>query len=216
MAEPVGLVLGALGLAGMYSTCTQLLDHIDSARNLEKIANPLYARLAATTHLLRDWGDKNGMKDGVLCDPHHPAFDNPSASHAIYFLLANIEDMMADQKRLSERYGMITDPPASNEPITMGIIKARMSQMSLNSSPVSWKLRARWAVTDKLKFSRLIGELEVIVDRLYTLAAPNQEPASKETVLKLEELKSRIDSEPKFFCTKNVHLMSSRRVAYRH
>lgn len=194
MAEPIGLALGALGVVGLYSTSLQILNQIDSARNLEKSANPLHARLTVTTHLLRIWGDKNGIKDDALLNPHHPAFDDPSARHAIYSLLASIENMMADKKRLSDGYGMTVNPPISNQPVTMGVIKAQMAQMSLNSQPTSWKIRAKWAVVDEAKFSRLIGELEGIVDRLYKLATPN------ETLLKLDELRSRIDGEPRF-CT---------------
>jgi hypothetical protein len=175
MAEVAGLVMGAvgvLGVAGLYSTCLQTLEQIDTAKNLEKSANPLHARLVTAMHLYRDWGYRNGVRDGNLESSYHPALDEPSARRAIFLLLANIEDMLADQKRLSDRYGM-SAIPTLRLPSDVAEIRKEMSTMDLNSSKKGWKLRARWAITDRTKFAGFVAELEVIVDRLFMLA-PSQ------------------------------------------
>jgi hypothetical protein len=186
--EIAGLVLGAAGLAGLYGTCVQVLDQFNASRNLERDLNPLYARLTATIHLLHDWGDKNGIKDGVLGVNPHPAFKDESASRALYLLLANVENMMADQKRLAERYGMEMEIPSSDVPTTMGTIRRAMSRVAVDPPARSVKLRIKWAITDRAKFSGLVGELEGIIDRLFTLAPPRQTLAFDDTNQRLEAL----------------------------
>jgi hypothetical protein len=188
--EVAGFVIGtisAVGLAGLYSTAVQVLDQIDAARHLDKAANPLFARFIASKHLLSEWGTRNGIQNGKLNPPYHPAFDDDSARRVIFLLLANIENIMADQKRLYEKYGMGTIPSSAD-------VGGVQREMEFNTARPGWARRARWAITDQRKFGSLVGELEAIIDRLFKLATPREVVSSDDLMSKLEELKNYVKS----------------------
>jgi hypothetical protein len=193
--EVAGFVIGAVGLVGLYGNCLQFLDQIDAARHLKEAANPLFARFAATKHLFREWGTVNGIKDGKLITPHHPVFDDDSARRVIFLLLANIENIMADQNRLCERYGMSMIPLSTQAPTDVDGMRLEMSKIELNRASKGLLLRARWAVADHKKFSGLVGELEVVVDRLFKLAMPQATVPSDDLTSKLNTLKSHINGK---------------------
>jgi hypothetical protein len=56
-------------------------------------------------YLLKTWGDRVGFGGGIIHPKHHKKHDEEHARNATFFILASIEAIMADQKKLTERYG---------------------------------------------------------------------------------------------------------------
>ena len=74
--EVAGLTIGVVGVAGLYSTCIQLLGQIESSRTdyIARELHTLHARLCATTHLLKEWGQAIGLDSNGIPNPqiHNP------------------------------------------------------------------------------------------------------------------------------------------------
>lgn len=193
--EVAGFVIGAVGLAGiagLYSTCVQALDQIDTARHIEVSANALFARLEVIKHLLRVWGDNNGIQNGAMLEFFNPILNDEPTRKLVFLALATIENIMANQNRLTERYGLSMPMASATNTLSVAQIRDQMS----NSRPrTNWRRRARWAITDKNKFSILVGELEAIVDRLYMLVPPRESTLVDDLSQLLENLKLHIDGE---------------------
>jgi len=71
--EVAGFAIGVVGLAGLYSTCIQLLGQIESSRTdyIARELHTLHARLCTTRHLLKEWGqaiglDSNGIPNSEI------------------------------------------------------------------------------------------------------------------------------------------------------
>jgi len=74
--EVAGFAIGVVGLAGLYSTCIQLLGQIESSRTdyIARDLHTLHARLCTTRHLLKEWGqaiglDSNGIPNSEIHNP---------------------------------------------------------------------------------------------------------------------------------------------------
>lgn len=74
--EVAGFAIGVVGLAGLYSTCIQLLGQIESSRTdyIARELHTLHARLCTTRHLLKEWGqaiglDSNGIPNSEIHNP---------------------------------------------------------------------------------------------------------------------------------------------------
>ena len=192
--------VGLIGLAGLYSTCLQTLEQIDTGRNIETSANSLYARLTATIHLYQKWGEVNGIRDGIINETsHHWAFEHGQTRTILIQVLANIEHMMADQKRVSERYGL--SMPLQSTSLSTRVQDARdqMSNTDFKAPRKGLIRRAKWAISDKSKFAAFVEELEVIVDRLYMLASPDELLSSRQLAADLTNLKSHISGKSQSF-----------------
>jgi hypothetical protein len=76
MMEVVGFTIGVVGLAGLYSTCIQLLGQIESSRTdyIARELHTLHARLCTTKHLLKEWGQALGLdSNGIpISESHNP------------------------------------------------------------------------------------------------------------------------------------------------
>jgi hypothetical protein len=200
--EVAGLALGAIGVvgvAGLYSTCLQMLDQVDTARHMDQSAEPLVARLAATKHLFRLWGKQNGVQeDGILDAQHNLAFDDTSPSSAripVLLLLASFETLMSDHRALNEKYGLSLIPPFDTPPAGIDDLRQEMSKLALNAPKKGWKIKTKWAITGKNKFGSLVGEVEAIVDRLFTLTSRHKGPLSEDMLLKFREINASIKGE---------------------
>ena len=194
--EVAGFVIGAvslIGIAGLYSTCLQVLGQIDTGCHLNSTASPLSARWAASQHLLKVWGDKIGIQDGAIHTPYHPKLEDEKARGVVIILLATVENIMSDQKRLSDRYGLSTQLHATSLMTNVTEFVDKISSKG-SRTRINLRRRVRWAVTDQPKFTVLIKELEVIVDRLYVTIPPEKENKDELPRL-LENLRSRIDGK---------------------
>ncbi|KAF8538664.1 ankyrin repeat-containing domain protein [Trichophaea hybrida] len=170
--EAIGLVIG---IVGIYNTALQLFDQIAAIRDTSTTVGPLLARVAVGQHLLRRWGDKVGLlSNGNLHNPHHPGLDKQDVLNAVYTVLATIEIVMSDQKRLSDRYGL-KRVQISSSSISVSDRCREISQ----SAAMGFGTRVRWTISDGKRFTGLVVNLEAIIDRLYVVLPPEDHLSSE-------------------------------------
>ncbi|KAK2016068.1 ankyrin-1, partial [Colletotrichum eremochloae] len=62
--EPVGLAVGVVGLAGLFSTCLEAVQKIDSYKNFGRDSRFLEAQFNASKHRFTEWGQAVGFENG--------------------------------------------------------------------------------------------------------------------------------------------------------
>ncbi|KAI1264016.1 hypothetical protein F5Y18DRAFT_392257 [Xylariaceae sp. FL1019] len=75
--EPVGLTVGIIGLAGLFSTCLDVVERWDSYKDFGVESEALVARFEADRALFRRWGQSIGIDRGTQGHGHHEALDDP-------------------------------------------------------------------------------------------------------------------------------------------
>ncbi|EWZ97237.1 hypothetical protein FOWG_01734 [Fusarium oxysporum f. sp. lycopersici MN25] len=157
--EPVGL---AVGLVGLFSTCMDVMQRIDSYRTAGRDSRQLDAQLNATMHLLEKWGDGVGISKGKLSDNHHPDLDNPRTFAVVQGLLNSIKDFSAT-----------SDEPPSPRGLQKAPSFPSSGDLSSNGSKISRWQKTSWALRGKLKQTSHVQALASLVSDLYSVVSPD-------------------------------------------
>ncbi|KAF5618686.1 ankyrin repeat domain protein [Fusarium sp. NRRL 52700] len=157
--EPVGL---AVGLVGLFSTCMDVMQRVDSYRTAGRDSRQLEAQLNATMHLFERWGDGVGISQGKLSDNHHPDLDNPRTYAVIKGLLNSIKDFSA----------------TSNDPPSPGVLQKTPSfptsgDITSHVPKISKWQKTAWALRGKLKQTSHVQALAGLVSDLYSVVSPD-------------------------------------------
>ncbi|KAF5545903.1 ankyrin repeat domain-containing protein [Fusarium phyllophilum] len=157
--EPVGL---AVGLVGLFSTCMDVMQRVDSYRTAGRDSRQLDAQLNATMHLFERWGDGVGISKGKLSDNHHPDLDNPRTFAVVQGLLNSIKDFSATSNEPSSPKALQKTP---SFPIS--------GDLSSHGSKISKWQKTTWALRGKLKQTSHVQALASLVSDLYSVVAPD-------------------------------------------
>ncbi|KAF5581270.1 ankyrin repeat domain-containing protein [Fusarium pseudocircinatum] len=157
--EPVGL---AVGLVGLFSTCMDVLQRVDSYRTAGRDSRQLDAQLNATMHLFERWGDGVGISKGKLSDNHHPDLDNPRTHAVVQGLLNSIKDFSTTSNEPPSPKGLQKTP---SFPIS--------GDVSSHGSKISRWQKTAWALRGKLKQTSHVQALAGLVSDLYNVVSPD-------------------------------------------
>ena len=82
MADPAGLTLGLVALAGLSSTCVECFGYIHSARSLGREYELLATKLEVGETRFLIWGDVIGILK-TADQEHDPILDSPLVRKAV-------------------------------------------------------------------------------------------------------------------------------------
>lgn len=88
--ETVGLVVGFAGLAGLFSTCLDLVSRFDSYKGFADEWNASVSIFDAQRLRFQIWGKTVGFQ-GDLADDHHENLDDPQVLSKVRGLLFSIQ-----------------------------------------------------------------------------------------------------------------------------
>ncbi|MCJ1397230.1 hypothetical protein MMC11_000422 [Xylographa trunciseda] len=166
MADPVGLTLGLLGLAGLFSTCLQCLDLVQLGRAYARDYEIIQTKFEAQKVRFMIWGQVVGLTGSTAYDER---LDLPFIRPTIYKILNCIQLLFADGQRLTQRYGLRGDSLAV-VPHGGGIFKEtyeRFQARVLKSQrDAGFLSKGKWAIDDKTKFATLVQDLKDFIDNL--------------------------------------------------
>lgn len=178
--EPTSIVIGAIGLTSVFSTCVECFDYIQLGRSFGGDYGKCVLRLDAAKVRLSRWGESLGIAahsqgvTGVVISSR----DFGIAQN----LLQQIIDTFEDTEKISQRYerytkmqghmgdnlAVFTEQTDLNERDSRlhthlrAIARQRQDSTSLLN-------KARWALYEKRKFDQLIAEITEFVDKLVAL-----------------------------------------------
>lgn len=178
MAEIVGLAIGVASLAGLFTTCTELLDKIDRVRGFGGSYQNTMLQFKACQHLFVEWGRRAGLREqnpGETTNSPSQLSDMTKRS-LVYNILASIEQLFVDSEDLEKRYGISLphrDPPNTIGSASLSLLQARKEA----NDGSSIKRKVLWAIRDERKFHNLVSILGSLTNRLYDLVPVGDEIA---------------------------------------
>lgn len=174
--EPVSLTIGAVALAGLFTTCVDCLDMIDAGRNFSPDLEIVLAKLEAQRAIFLVWGSTVGLDD---CGKYfNEDLLGPPIQKTIRRLLFCIISLFEDSKKFRKRYGLKKSSGPNNARLTdsesksdhgmnpLAGIDDYRSRIRLFQRQSSLKAKVRWAVHDKNKFTTLVSDLKDLIDQL--------------------------------------------------
>ncbi|KAL6821876.1 ankyrin repeat-containing domain protein [Trichoderma sp. SZMC 28015] len=104
--DPVGLAVGVIGLAGLFSTCLDLIKRVDSYKHFKKDEQILATQFAAYRLRFERWGKTLGLdqtalsgnQTTALSEDQHEALGDSDTLETVRKLIEIIREILSDQK----------------------------------------------------------------------------------------------------------------------
>lgn len=108
MAEIVGLAIGVASLAGLLTTCTELLHKIDWVKGFGGSYQNTMLQFKACKHLFEKWGRRAGLREQNTGGTTNflNGVGDIGKRNLEYDTLASIEQLFMDSENLEQRYGI--------------------------------------------------------------------------------------------------------------
>jgi len=182
--EPVGLAVGVVGLAGLFSTCVDCFELVQRGRYLGKDYLLLETKFSNQRLRFTAWGRACGLMNAK---EHDFGLDEEELKPRIEETLTQILWLFHDGKLLRKRYGLKQDhssnhifvgATSSSGPITnspwapIGLVymlQGLKSRMENTQKQANLSSSTRWAIEDKQKFMNLVQDLKDLIDDLESI-----------------------------------------------
>ncbi|KAK1964105.1 hypothetical protein LY78DRAFT_659686 [Colletotrichum sublineola] len=149
--EPLGLAVGVVGLAGLFSTCLEAVQKFDAYKNFGRDSRSLATQLDVDKHRFEEWGRTVGFESGRLSDSHHPALDDAEKLAVVRKLLSSIQEFCSSaEDALCQQH---TQP--DNGFAKGGSISARQTQPRY-SAPEASRWRKAAAIRGRAETMRFL------------------------------------------------------------
>lgn len=201
--EAAGLGVGIVGIAGLFGTCLDIIEKVDSYNDFGVDSDYLFARFEADRVRFRQWGRNTGIDKE---DHHHNALDDPAVRSAVDKILKSIKNIDGMEDNIPINHGIPGHQGSGAQP------KKRM-QFEDFQGEISRRSKVRWALRGKAKFLSLVEAFDSLVQKLYDLVPTGQTTAVDQMALgvrdwycasnseaqrALTELKKHVDSKSRF------------------
>ncbi|RMZ74865.1 hypothetical protein DV737_g5651, partial [Chaetothyriales sp. CBS 132003] len=210
MAEAAGLVIGAVSIASLFTTCVDCFEYVQLGRNFGKNYQRSLLRLDVVKLRLSRWADAVN-KSQTGSEP--PRYSTGEALK-VQEILGEIIELFANAEKISARY--MAKAAAGDELVPYGTdgqlepdflsMHKRMQELALKRQKrSSFVQKAAWVLYEEKYFRRLIEDLTSLVDaldQLFPAAQPSQQQLSAEEaedvreerhILALEEAADGVD-----------------------
>ena len=164
--ETAGIIVGVAGLAGLFSSCLEAVDKVQSFLTFGADSHALETRFKAIRVRFERWGPDVGIKQGRLSDDHHAALDDKD-------VFAAAEDILRIIKTICDT-GDSRDAPRRRTRVVGlgndgGSVLQRRSALPGGASEstrrkLAWALWGKESRTEQVElFGKLVRELHELV-----------------------------------------------------
>ena len=202
MAEPAGLAIGAIGLAGLFATCVECIDYISLGRNHGRDFELSMTKFMLLKARLGAWGEslqvtQQGNENTTLRDRW---LDEQGTVEAC---LVGIKTLFEESSQIESRYGLEALSADQTTMLSTTVrrsrafdhiedrFKSKIQERQMNNS-ISKK--TRWAIHDKKKFDSMIADLAFFIDGLEALSDRLQVLGLQERLLE-DQVRAITDTE---------------------
>lgn len=159
--DPASFGLTIVGLAGLFSTCMDIVDKVDSYRGAGVEALELKAQFDADKLLLQRWAERVGFsRDGNvwnLQDQHHPSLDNAETATTVRTHLGMIADICKKADAPSFFLNKLSDGMANGS----GKSSGRLSKVA---AKLLWSMKGKDRSTVRVRlFHIFVANLEALI-----------------------------------------------------
>lgn len=163
--EIAGLSIGIAGLAGLFSTCLDVVERIDSYRDFGVDSRAIVSQFDADKLLFQRWGEAVGVDGIQLRNNHHANLDDPDILKAVRNILGSIKDIAGGSETLSPDQQYSSGPSSQTK-------ESRGLQFHKLQGAVPRKTKIVWTVRHKARFIALSQQFKSLVGTLRDLVPP--------------------------------------------
>lgn len=173
--ETAGLAVGIIGLAGLFGTCVECFNYIDTGRRYEDDSEILIAKFHIQHVRLYLWGNLVGLTG--TSDSENVSILNQQEL-GVRLCLDGIKRVLTTSKDLIEKYGLVLTEPGDHSgrqetPLSTRADKLRSCLGALlpehkpSNNDTGVLERVKWVIHEKAKFITLVEDLKDFIDGLH-------------------------------------------------
>ena len=163
--ESVGLAVGVIGLAGLFSTCLDALQRVDAYKDFGRESRALAAQFEAEKLRLRQWGLTVGIDGNGVLEPHHPALDDNEMRARIVELLTIILEISGGSSEAEARNLFAADARRALDRLYF----TSQAQSIRNLDSGSKRQKVAWALGGGVKRAARVQQFALLVQLLHRL-----------------------------------------------
>ncbi|KAG8533583.1 uncharacterized protein KY384_001323 [Bacidia gigantensis] len=190
MAEAAGLALGAIGLAGLFSSCLECLNLLETGKGYSRDLSLLCVKYKVEKTRLLIWGESAGIFQDQ--ESYNNSLDKVWIKSVVEEILQQLKLLLNDGSVLKSNYGLQKITGANEQGLEVdrprGLddsFESRFQKLSLSLAQTQKRAgtvdKVRWAVKDKRKFTELVDHVRQLVDGLIEIT-PDLQPRQREKV----------------------------------
>ncbi|KAK7402477.1 hypothetical protein QQX98_011778 [Neonectria punicea] len=187
--EPVSFTVGVIGLAGLFSSCLEAVDKVQSYRSFEPDSHVLDTRFKAAKVRLEKWGRRVGFSEKALSEHHQPALDDRDISAAVRDIFQIISTLCGASDASVSRSSRAATP---GDDISLGSLRPRPH--GARRRKLTWALWGKTERTDQVEL------LEKLVQQLHNLvpvdAVQGTQPVHELATRRTDKLASGLGTSP--------------------
>jgi hypothetical protein len=168
--EPIGLALGSIALAGLFSTCVDCFELVEGGRDYGRDSAILLTKLEIERTRFLIWGEAVGLLESSATG-RNPKLDDPQLRTTIENILICIKLVFTDTDNLRVKYGLepISDQArsptsSSQQPDAIRVsangltkFRAKYTQFLLRvqsaQKKTNFSKKTQWAIHDRRSLS---------------------------------------------------------------
>ncbi|KAK1656687.1 hypothetical protein BDP55DRAFT_515338, partial [Colletotrichum godetiae] len=167
--EPVGLAVGITGLAGLFSTCLEIVEKVDSYRDFKHDSHSLNVQFQAEKRRFEQWGSAIGINNGTLSGAHHPALNDPQTSSTATELLSLIQKIYTDADSAAAQLSLPSNANSAKDKSST----ADHVQHRWGAQPISARRKIAWSLRGKVRRIAQVEQFGVLVQHLHNIVPPD-------------------------------------------
>ncbi|KAH8656462.1 prion-inhibition and propagation-domain-containing protein [Ilyonectria robusta] len=157
--EAVGLTVGVVGLAGLFSSCLEAVDKVQTYRSFGSDSHVLDTRFKAAKVRFEKWGRRVGFGETMRSEDHHPTLADRDISAAVQDIF-QIITTLCDASDASAHHTSRTMTPSDD--VSLGSLRPRPH--GTRRRKLVWTLWGKTERTDQVElFEKLVQQLHNLV-----------------------------------------------------
>ncbi|OTA60849.1 hypothetical protein K449DRAFT_396130 [Hypoxylon sp. EC38] len=205
MAEPFGVVSGAISIASIFSTCVQCFGYIQIGRRFGKDSQTELLNLNLLQLRLSRWGKAVHIdEDPQLGQPEAAAPNVKLAKDTLYQILL----LLADSEKVSRKYHLtakmgedLSTPSSPNLEVKVGNLNNHMRELAAKRQKrVGLVKLTSWVLYDKEHYSRLVEDITKLLTNLeevFSVSEARPDPLAQRDIEQVRNfVKDEILQEP--------------------
>ena len=172
MAEATGLVIGAVALASLFTTCIELFEYFELGKNYAYDHQLAITKLTLLKARLAGWG----LSLNVKTPGHEDAGLRkswPNEGDVVGRSLFGIKNIFEDASLLVDKYKLtprrtrtFKSVPLKGSDTLLPFTTDPRVRTATSSNWLHFRKRTKWAIHDKQKFDRFIDDLTFLIENL--------------------------------------------------
>jgi hypothetical protein len=170
--EPVGLAVGIAGLAGLFRVGLDILEIVDSYKDIAVDSRAIIAQFEADKLLHQKWGKCVGIYKTKLDENYHENLNDPQTFSSVEKILSSIKELddSADTAVLTLQTTSRAEPKSSLDGALLPRVHTQSQKLQETTSK---RKRIGWALRGKARFVAQVQQFGALVQRLHSLVPPD-------------------------------------------